>query len=141
MARQFLRKSNSSLEVVTFLWIFSGYDFNIMNTLYEFAAKPSQCWKKLAVSFKQQFTGYLLKLTKSMHGRCLYNWCLIRLKSLALPKLSFLTLRLCSPYLLPKSTQFLHLSSLAYKSHVYNRIVFLPNTATRKIALSCCANF
>ena len=46
-------KSNSSLEVVTFPWInVSGYNFNIMNTLHEFAAKPAQCWKKLAVSFK-----------------------------------------------------------------------------------------
>ena len=35
-------KSNSSLEVVTFLWInVSGCNFNIMNTLYEFAAKPT----------------------------------------------------------------------------------------------------
>ena len=40
------RKSNSSLDVVTFPWI------NMMNALYEFAAKIGQCWKKLAVSFK-----------------------------------------------------------------------------------------
>ena len=34
-------KSNVSLEVVTFPWInVSGYNFNIMNTLHEFAAKP-----------------------------------------------------------------------------------------------------
>ena len=46
-------KSNSSLEVVIFLWInVSGFNFNIMNTLHKFVAKPSQCWKKLAVSFK-----------------------------------------------------------------------------------------
>ena len=45
-------KSNSSLEVVTFPWInVSGYNFNMMNTLHEFAAKPAQCGKKLAVSF------------------------------------------------------------------------------------------
>ena len=33
-------KSNSSLEVLTFPWpwIVSGYNFNIMNTLHEFAA-------------------------------------------------------------------------------------------------------
>ena len=41
-------KSNSSSEFVNFPWI----HFNIMNTLHEFAAKPAQCWKKLAVSFK-----------------------------------------------------------------------------------------
>ena len=29
-------KSNSSLQVVTFPWIVSGYNFNIMNTLHEF---------------------------------------------------------------------------------------------------------
>ena len=59
-------KSNSSLEVVTFPWInVSGYNFNIMNTLHEFAAKPAQCWKKLAVSFKQQFQS-CLKLIKSI---------------------------------------------------------------------------
>ena len=35
-------KSNSSLEVVTFPWInVSGYNFNIMNTLHESAAKPA----------------------------------------------------------------------------------------------------
>ena len=46
-------KSNSSLEVVTFLYInVSGCNFNIMNTLYEFAVKAAQYWKKLAVSFK-----------------------------------------------------------------------------------------
>ena len=40
-------KSNSSLEVVSFPWInVSGYNFNIMNTLHELAAKPVQCWKK-----------------------------------------------------------------------------------------------
>ena len=56
MSRQFLRKSNSSLEVVTFLWIYvSGYNFNIMNILYEFAAKPAQCWKKLGVSSNNDF--------------------------------------------------------------------------------------
>ena len=31
--------------------IFCGYSFNMMNTLYEFAAKISQCWEKLAVCF------------------------------------------------------------------------------------------
>ena len=42
--------------------------------------------------------------------------------------LSFPTLHLsCSPYLLPKSTQFLHLSSLAYQSHVYNWIASVPD--------------
>ena len=47
------RKSNSSLEVVNFLWInASGCNFNIMNTLYELVVKSAQCWKKLAVSFK-----------------------------------------------------------------------------------------
>ena len=45
-------KSNSFLEVLTSPWIVSGYNFNIMNTLHEFAAKPAQCWKKFAVSFK-----------------------------------------------------------------------------------------
>ena len=46
-------KSNSSLEVVTIPWInIPGYNFNMMNTLYEFVAKTGQCWKKLAVSFK-----------------------------------------------------------------------------------------
>ena len=45
-------KFNSSLEVVTFPWINgSGYNFN-MNLLHELLAKPAQCWKKLAVSFK-----------------------------------------------------------------------------------------
>ena len=44
---------NSSLEVVTFPWInVYGYNFNIMNTLHEFAAKPAQCWKKRGLSFK-----------------------------------------------------------------------------------------
>ena len=67
---------------------------------------------------------------------------MIRLKSLALPKISFPTLHLaCSPYLSPKSTQFLHLSSLAYQSHAYSRIASLPNTATQIIVLSCCTNF
>ena len=38
----FQGKSNSSLEVVTFPWInVSGYNFNIMNTLHEFGAKPA----------------------------------------------------------------------------------------------------
>ena len=41
-------KSNSSLEGVTFPWV----NFNTINTLHEFAAKPAQCWKKIAVSFK-----------------------------------------------------------------------------------------
>ena len=41
-------KSNSYFEDVTFTWI----NFNIRNTLHEFAAKLAQCWKKLAVSFK-----------------------------------------------------------------------------------------
>ena len=47
-------KSNSSLEVVTFLWInvSAAYNFNIMNTLYKFGAKSTQWWKKFAVSFK-----------------------------------------------------------------------------------------
>ena len=46
-------KSNISLEVVTFPWInVSGCNFNIMNTLHEFAAKPAQCWKKFVVSLK-----------------------------------------------------------------------------------------
>ena len=55
----------------------------------------------------------------------------MRFKLLALAKLSFPTLHLsCFPYLLPKSTHFLHLSSLAYYSHVYDRIASLPNTAT-----------
>ena len=46
--------SNSSLEVVTFLWInvSAAYNFNIMNTLYEFGAKSTQWWKIFAVSFK-----------------------------------------------------------------------------------------
>ena len=36
-------KCNSSLEVVTFPWInFSGYNFNIMNTLHQFAANIFQ---------------------------------------------------------------------------------------------------
>ena len=49
-------KSNSSLEVVSFPGInVSGFNFNIINTLHEFAANPAQCWKKLPVSFKQQF--------------------------------------------------------------------------------------
>ena len=40
--------SNSSLEIVTFPWIIvSGYNFKIMNTLHEFAAKPAQCSKNL----------------------------------------------------------------------------------------------
>ena len=83
-----------------------------------------------------------LKLTKSIQSRYLYKWCLIRLKSLALPKMEFRTLHLsCSSYLLPKSTQFLHLSSLTYQNHVYNRIASLPNTATWFIVLSCCTNF
>ena len=42
------RKPNSPLEGVTFSWI----NFNIMGKLHEFAAKPAQRWKKLAVSFK-----------------------------------------------------------------------------------------
>ena len=34
--------SNSSLEVVNFLWInFSSYKFDIANILYEFAAKAA----------------------------------------------------------------------------------------------------
>ena len=34
-------KSNVSLEVVTFPWInVSDYNFNMMNTLHGFAAKP-----------------------------------------------------------------------------------------------------
>ena len=46
-------KSNSSLEVVTFPRInVPDYNFNMMNTLREFAAKTDQSWKKLAVSFK-----------------------------------------------------------------------------------------
>ena len=46
-------KSNSSLEVVTFPCInVPGHNFNMMNTLHEFAAKIGQCWKKLAISFK-----------------------------------------------------------------------------------------
>ena len=53
-------KSNSSLGIVTFPWNnVSGYNFNIMNTLHQFAAKPGKCWKKLAISFKQQFQSYL----------------------------------------------------------------------------------
>ena len=47
------RKANSFLEVATFPWInVPGYNFNMMDTLHEFAAKTSQCWEKLAVSFK-----------------------------------------------------------------------------------------
>ena len=47
------RKSNSSLEVVTFPRInVPDYNFNMMNTWREFAAKTDQSWKKLAVSFK-----------------------------------------------------------------------------------------
>ena len=35
-------KSNSSLEIATFLWInVSSHNFNIMNALNEFAAKPA----------------------------------------------------------------------------------------------------
>ena len=46
-------KSNSSLEVVTFPCInVPVHNFNMMNTLHEFAAKIGQCWKKLAISFK-----------------------------------------------------------------------------------------
>ena len=114
------------MENVTFPWInVSGCNFNIMNTLHEFAAKPARCWKWL----KLQFQGCLLKLTKSIQSRCVYNWCLIRVKSLSLPKSGFPTLHLsCSPYLLlPKSTQSLNLSSLAYWSHVYNRIAYLKS--------------
>ena len=33
-------KPNSSLECVTSPWIVSGYNFDIMNTLHEFAASP-----------------------------------------------------------------------------------------------------
>ena len=37
-------KCNSFLDVVTFPWInVFGYNFNIMDTLHEFAAKPAQC--------------------------------------------------------------------------------------------------
>ena len=61
-------KSNSSLEVVTFPGInVPGYNFKMMNALNEFAAKTGQCWKKLEVSFKQQFQGCLLKVTKSIY--------------------------------------------------------------------------
>ena len=45
--------SNSSLEVLTFPEInVSGHNFNIMNTLHEFAAKPAQCWKQTCSIFQ-----------------------------------------------------------------------------------------
>ena len=46
-------KSNSSLEVVTFLWInVSGYNFNIMNTYMNLQPSQPNVGKNLAVSFK-----------------------------------------------------------------------------------------
>ena len=51
----FMQTLNTNITMqhaVTTRWIdVSGYSFN-MNTIHEFAAKTSKCWKKLAVSFK-----------------------------------------------------------------------------------------
>ena len=56
-----------------------------------------------------------VKVNKICVDAYINDACIIRLKSLALQKLSFPTLHLfCSPYLLPKSTRFLHLFLQVY---------------------------
>ena len=54
------RKSNSSLEGVTFPW----FNFNIINTLHEFAAKPAQCWKKTCSIFQITISNLPVKANK-----------------------------------------------------------------------------
>ena len=75
-------KFNSSLEVISFLCTnVSGYNFEMMNLhyIYVFAAKPTQSYKKLAVSFKEQVQVCLLKLkkicVKQMFMFYVYNCC------------------------------------------------------------------
>ena len=78
-------------------------------------SQASSMLEKTCSIFQITISRLPVKAKKIYKSRCLYKLCLIRIKSLAFPKLSFPALHLsCSPYILPKSTQFLHLSSLAY---------------------------